>query len=233
MAAILTSKAPGERVDYIWTPPVDAGDTITGAATVIRASGTANLDSATVQADNLTVKLWFTLGADGETSVFAGQVTTTGGRTWQETFYLPVATTALTLLGSQLARVFPAFAAVAPAQMSYWLTRALLTTTGWTDDHATMLLGCHLMAINGLGTDGVAQIAASGMPGVKSLTIGPIKADFSDAAAKQMSSGDYDATSYGQQFKKLLLARSAGGLVSDSGYYSPYNYDSNAYVNIW
>jgi hypothetical protein len=124
MASILTSKAPGERVDYLWTPPVDAGDTVTGSPIITRVSGTANLDSATLQADNLTVKLWFTLGADGETSVFAGQVTTVGGRTWQETFYLPVATTALSVLGAQLALIFPAFVAVAPAQISYWLNRA-------------------------------------------------------------------------------------------------------------
>ena len=233
MASILTSKAPGERVDYIWTPPVDLGDTVTGAPTVTRVSGTANLDSATLQADNLTVKLWFTLGADGETSVFAGQVTTTGGRTWQETFYLPVATTALTTLGSLLARVFPAFAAVAPGQIAYWLTRALLVTTSWTDDHASMLLACHYMAINGLGTDGTAQLAASGLPGVRAMTIGPVTTEFSDAAIKQMISGGFDATTYGQQFKKLLLARSGGGLVSDSGYYSPFNYDSSAYVSVW
>lgn len=233
MAAILNSKAPGERVDYLWTPPVDAGDAIAGTPVITRVSGTANLDSSALQAGNLTVNLWFTLGADGETSVFSGQVTTTGGRTWQETFYLPVATTALTALGSLLVQIFPTFAAVKPAQIGYWLTRALLTTTAWIDDHATMLLACHYMALNGLGTDGTAALAASGMTGVKSITIGPVDAEFSEAAVKQMISGGFDATSYGQQFKKLLLARSAGGLVSDSGYYSPFNYDSSAYVSVW
>jgi hypothetical protein len=71
------------------------------------------------------------------------------------------------------------------------------------------------------------------MAGTKAVTIGPVTTEFSEAAVKQMMSGDYSATPYGQQFKKLLLARSAGGLVADSGYFSPYNYDSGAYVSIW
>jgi uncharacterized phiE125 gp8 family phage protein len=90
MAIKLTSKAPGERVDYIWSPPLDEGDTITGAATVALVSGTAVNESATVEAGSLTVKLWFTLGADSETSIFSAEIDTVGGRTWQETFYLPV-----------------------------------------------------------------------------------------------------------------------------------------------
>ncbi len=90
MAITLVPKAPGERVDYVWSPPIDDGDTIVGAATVNEVSGTANLDSATVLGDSKTVRLWFTLGADGETSRFDAAVTTIGGRTWQETFYLPV-----------------------------------------------------------------------------------------------------------------------------------------------
>lgn len=233
MAATLTSKAPGERVDYLWTPPIDAGDTITGTPTVTLVSGTANLNSAGVEPDNLTVRLWFTVGADGETSVFTGTVSTLGGRTWQETFYLPVSVTALSALGSLLVQIFPAFAAVAPAIMKYWLNRALLTTTSWTDDHASMLLACHYMALNGLGTDASAQAIAGGTAGMRSIAIGPIDATFSDEAIKQSLAGGYQATSYGQEFKRLLLARNAGGLVSDGGYYTPYNTDLNQYVSIW
>ncbi len=90
MAITLVPKAPGERVDYVWSPPIDDGDTIVGVATVNETSGTANLDSATVLGDSKSVRLWFTLGTDGETSRFDAAVTTIGGRTWQETFYLPV-----------------------------------------------------------------------------------------------------------------------------------------------
>ena len=89
------------------------------------------------------------------------------------------------------------------------------------------------MAINGLGTDATSQIGASGLTGVKSVSIGPIEAEFSEKAIAQQISGDYQATTYGQQFKPILMAHNAGGLVSDSGYYTPYNYDAGQYVNLW
>jgi hypothetical protein len=139
----------------------------------------------------------------------------------------------MTPLETQLVTIFPAFAAVPQAQLDYWVNRALLTTSTWNDDHATMLLACHLMALNGLGTDGTSQIAGGGLTGVSSISVGPLNAKFSDEAVKQQISGDFNASSYGQQFKKLLLARSAGGLVSDSGYYTPYNFDAGQYVNIY
>ena len=138
-----------------------------------------------------------------------------------------------TPLETTLVQIFPAFASVPQVQLDYWVNRALLTTSSWNDDHATMLLACHYMALNGLGTDGTSQIAGGGMSGLSSIDMGPIKATFSNDAVKQQISGDFNASSYGQQFKKLLLARSAGGLVSDSGYYIPYNPDAGLYVNIW
>jgi len=94
MAIMLASKAPGERIDYFWTPPLDDGDALTSPVTVTRVSGTAVNESATIQLDNLNVRLWFFGGAHGETTKFTAQVETVGGRIWQETFYLPVYTTA-------------------------------------------------------------------------------------------------------------------------------------------
>lgn len=215
MAVVLTFKAPGERVDYEWFPPLDAGDTITGAPTVTRQSGTANLDSATL-IGTASVRLWFTAGADGETSTFLGEVTTAGGRTWQETFILPVNSTALSTIGQQLVQIFPAFASVAASLIDYWIDRAALVTAGWADDHATMLLACHYMVMNGLGTGTAAELAASGLSGVKSLKSGTLSLDFGDGAAAS-AKGDYNATSYGRQFYPLMLSRVAGTRIMSTG----------------
>lgn len=216
MAKVLTSKAPGERVDYLWSPPLDAGDTITGSPTVTRISGSATLDSAAVVGPaNLQVKLWFTLGTDGETSEFLAHVATTVGRQWEETLYLPVHTTALSALGAKLAQIFPAFAAVAPTLVDYWVDRAAAVVT-WGDEHAQMLLACHYMTLNGLGTGTAAELAASGLSGVKSLKSGTLTVDFGDGAASG-GKGDFNSTSYGRQFYPLLLARVAGARVTPSG----------------
>lgn len=212
MAEVLTFKAPGERVDYEWFPPLDAGDAITGVPSVTRQSGTATLDSATLVGTS-SVRLWFTAGADGETSTFLGEVSTAGGRTWQETFILPVNSTGLSAIGQQLVQLFPAFVDVAPAQIDYWIDRAALTTTGWLDDHATMLLACHLMTINGLGTGTDAELAAKGLTGIRSMKSGTLSLDFGEKSA----ANGYDATSYGRQFKPILASHVAGVRLTAPG----------------
>ena len=196
---VLTPKAPGERVDYVWTPPLDAGDTISGTPTdAARVSGAATLDAQTNTAT--TVTMTFTTGADGETSEFTGEVTTVGGRIWQATFYLPVAESAYTAPGAKLVEIFPAFAGLASNVVNYWVERALETTSEWGDDHATILLAAHLMATNGLG----ANPAINGLTSWKS---GAVAMDFSET---QANAKGYDQTPYGQQFRVILRRRTAG-----------------------
>lgn len=138
----------------------------------------------------------------------------------------------MSTLSTKLVSVFPAFSTLQAAQIDYWITRALLTTSPWVDDHATMLLACHFMVLNGLGNDAAAQIVAGGMSGMTKVSIGPLSAEFSADAAAKLNQADYDATTYGRQFKLILLAHNAGGLVSDAGAYVPYNLDTADYVYI-
>jgi hypothetical protein len=204
MAITLTSKAPGERIAYLWTPPLASGDTITGTPTVTLVTGTASTDGVSVIGGE--VKIWLISGADGETSEFLAELDTTGGETIQETIYLPVNSTALSTLGAKLAQIFPAFAAVAPATIDYWLDEAGIVAN-WDNDHAQMLLACHYMAINGLGSNP----AAIGLTKFKS---GTVDMTFSESAANTKG---LQSTIYGQQFSVLLRRRYAGPRVIAAG----------------
>ena len=195
---VLTPKGPGERVDYVWTPPLDAGDAITGSPVLARDSGTATLDAQSNTASAVT--LWFTLGTDGETSQFSGTVTTTGGRVWEAVFYLPVATAEYVAPGAKLVEIYSEFATVPTNVLNYWIERALETTATWGNDHATILLAAHLMATNGLGSNP----STGGLTRWKS---GAVDMQFSETASNAKG---YDATAYGRQFKTLLRIRTAG-----------------------
>lgn len=114
-----------------------------------------------------------------------------------------------------LKQVFTAFAAVDDTLVQYWLDRAALVVT-WADDHAQILLACHYMVINGLGAGAAAELAASGLTGVKSLKSGTLSIDFGDNAASSAKLS-YEATSYGRQFYSLLLAQVAGTRITPTG----------------
>lgn len=88
MAVNLVPKAPSERISYLWTPALLAGDTLFRLPVVTRISGTASSDGVSVIGTN--VKLWFIGGVDGETSVFRVNLETAAGEEIEETFYLSV-----------------------------------------------------------------------------------------------------------------------------------------------
>lgn len=198
MAITVTSKAPGERIAYLWSPPLAQGDTITGAPTVALTTGTAQVDGVSL-ASATQVKIWLISGADGETSEFLCEVDTVGGETLQDTIYLPVNSTALSELGAKLVQVFPAFAGVDSTAIDYWLDQAAVVAN-WGNEHAQMLLACHFMAINGLGKSAVTG-------GLTSFKSGSVDMKFSEAQANSIG---FAQTPYGQQFNVLLRRRHAG-----------------------
>ena len=204
MAKTLTSKAPGERIAYLWTPPLSAGDAITGTPTVALVTGTASTDGVSLVGQ--TVKIWLISGADGETAEFLCECDTTGGETLQETIYLPVNSTALSALGAKLVQVFPAFAGVDPAAIDYWLGEAVIVAN-WDNDHAQMLLAAHYMAVNGLGANAVTG-------GLTSFKSGSVDMKFSEAQANSIG---FAQTPYGQQFSVLLRRRHAGPRTISAG----------------
>lgn len=105
----------------------------------------------------------------------------------------------MSALSNQLKVIFPAFAAVDDATIEYWLDEAAIVAN-WGNDHAQMLLACHYMAINGLGTNPVAI-------GLTKLKSGTVDMTFSEAQANAIG---FAQTIYGQQFYILLRRRHAG-----------------------
>ena len=204
MAITVTSKAPGERIAYLWTPPLATGDTITGTPTVTLVTGTAAIDGVSLVGQD--VKIWLISGAHGETAEFLCECDTTGGETLQETIYLPVNSTALSALGAKLVQIWPAFAAVATAAIDYWLDEAAIVAN-WGNDHAQMLLACHYMAVNGLGTNPVAT-------GLTKFKSGTVDMTFSEQQANTIG---FAQTIYGQQFSILLRRRHAGPRTISAG----------------
>lgn len=104
---------------------------------------------------------------------------------------------------------YPAFNAIEDATVQYWLTDSLRTVTdSWIEADravAMMALAAHNMAMQGLGA------AAAGVPaGVTSFRSGSFSVQVSDGAAERASAGGYDATRYGQEFRRLRW-RSKGG----------------------
>jgi Protein of unknown function (DUF4054) len=202
MAVNLATKDPNEVVDYTWNPipTSDTGDTISGTPTVTSVSGTA-----THVATNTTtaVKITVSGGADGETAAFELRAMTTGGRVWEETLYIPIATSAYTTLAAKLVQIFPEFANATPAQIKYWLEQSAFVVT-WDSDHEKMLMACHYMVLNGLGGTAEAEIHREGLAGATSIKSGTLSLSF---AADTGSAQTIESTKYGRQVAPAIRAR--------------------------
>lgn len=205
MAITVTSKAPDERIAYLWSPPLASGDTITGTPTVTLVTGTASTDGVSLVGAT-QVKVFLISGADGETAEFLCECDTLGGETLQETIYLPVNSTAHSTLGAKLVQIFPAFANVPASSIDYWLTESAIVAN-WGNEQAQMLLAAHYMAINGLGSNPVAT-------GLTSFKSGTVDMKFTEAKANAVG---FAQTIYGQQFSTLLRRRHAGPRVISAG----------------
>lgn len=219
------AKDPQAVLDYRYTIPLDEGDTV-ASHTFEKLSGDVVIDSESlVGAD---VVAFLSGGTDGETAVFRAGWTTTGGRTDDAILLLPIAANepiALALTGfakplpAHLIARYPAFAAVDPATIRYWLTDAERSVdTSWNEgDYAAalMALAAHNMALAGLGA---GSAALSALPaGVTRIKSGSFEAAITDAAANARATGSFDATRYGQEYQMLLRRNKAGPRVAPTG----------------
>lgn len=193
-----TPKDPDAVLDYSFTIPLDDGDAVS-TATLSKLSGDVVIDSQSLAANVLTA--WLSGGTDGETTVFKAEWTTDAGREADAAIYLPIAQESAIL--SAFRRRFAAFAAIADADVQYWLDEGIGEVAAWnTDDQprATLLYAAHKLAEQGLG--------ANALPGgVTSFKSGTFSASISDAQA--MRTG-FDSTVYGREYLQLAR-RSFGG----------------------
>lgn len=191
------AKDPAEVLDFTWTVPLDADDTIATAAITLL-SGTVVID----EDDNTDTQLqaWLSAGADGETATFNLTATTAGGRTFREVAILPVFDRASELLALFRLR-YSAFATTDDGTIGYWLADAAVAVDdSWPElrrDPAKLALAAHMLAANS------SEIPA----GVTSFKSGTFSATFADAAANRTG---LEATIYGREFLSLRRLSFAG-----------------------
>jgi hypothetical protein len=88
LSANWPAKDPDEVLDYSWDVPLDAGDTITGTPTRVVIAGTVTAEVPTV--NGALVTTFVSGGVAGETAVIEMKCQTAGGRSFEETFVLPI-----------------------------------------------------------------------------------------------------------------------------------------------
>lgn len=111
---------------------------------------------------------------------------------------------------AELKAIYTDFAAVADAPVTHYIERAArMVDTTWTEgDYATaiMLLACHLMVTQGLGTGNDAKLAGFTMIKSGQLTL--------QRAADNASDNPWAASKYGSQFYALLKLNKPGGALA-------------------
>lgn len=216
---IFPNKDPDEVLDYRidWTARLGTDAIATSVWTLTEAAG-LTIDSETETTTATTV--WLSGGTAGEVGVLLNRITTTGGRTLEETAALTIigaefpATPGYTLPTSTYIRTaFPGFASVDDSLISFWISRAARSVdTSWAEGdytHAIALLAAHLMTGSGLGAG--AEIEGYRAAGVTKLKSGTLDVTFADGAGASASA--YDSTAFGRQFYALLRANKGGPRV--------------------
>lgn len=233
--SVWPSKDPDAVLDYVYRIPLDDADSVTSHG-LTRLTGTVAIDSESIAAAPDSTALGFgqdvtarlSGGVDGETCVFRIAWTTAGGRDDDDVITLFVSSheyEALVPTGyakplpPHLKARYPAFAAVDPGTVQYWLTHAERSVdTSWSEGDyapALMALAAHNMTLAGLGTDGTAF---AGVPvGITRMKSGSLELGLTEAAANARASGTLAATRYGQEYQMLLRRNRGGPLVSDTG----------------
>lgn len=208
------AKDPDELLDYSWTVPLDDGDTISGF-TILLDSGTVTI--VTKESSGAAATAWLSGGTNGETALFTLTVTTNGGRTFEEKAALAIV--AKSDAARALISAFPRFAAVPASTIEFWLIRAARgVDTTWTAgdrEMGQMLLACHLMTLQGLGTGAEAEANASGTAGFKTIRSGALTLERFDKGGGDDST--LSQTSYGAQFKDLRRQNCGGPRVMPTG----------------
>ncbi len=117
-----------------------------------------------------------------------------------------------------LQAAFPRFADVADETVEFWLERARRhVDESWTEgDYAMgqMLMACHLMTLNGLGTGAEAEAALAGTGDYQTIRSASLTLTRFDRKAEQ---GTIGSTSYGQQFSALARLNVGGPRVTPTG----------------
>ncbi|MGL4834135.1 MAG: DUF4054 domain-containing protein [Shewanella sp.] len=209
MARTLAPKDPNEVVDYKWFPPLDEGDTITGTPIVTLIAGTVLVPQSN---DTTSVTIFFSGGADGETAEVVLVAQTVGGRTWEETFYLPIRSSEYSADAVKLVEIHDEFAAVSPAKLKYWLEQA--NEIFPDNQHNRMLLACHYMAESGLGTSTESELHREGLANATNIKTGTLSLSFGDGAS---SDNRFMSTKYGKQVWPALRDATGGPRVASPG----------------
>lgn len=195
-------KTPDAVLDYIYTIPVDEGDSVSSHTVGILA-GSIVKDSDSRTAEDVTVTL--SGGTDGETNVFQISWVTAAGR--EDDAIVTIQVVALENLEPRIAELramFPAFVTVPDATIALWLRKSDLSISHWPADDqndAALCLAAHNMASLGLG-QGTAPA------GVTSFKSGTFSVTMSDKAA---SATGYSSTIYGRQYL-AMCQRIFGGV---------------------
>lgn len=115
---------------------------------------------------------------------------------------------------------FPRFAAVADETVEFWLTRARRQVDeSWTEGDYQMgqiLLACHLMTLQGLGTGAEAEASAQGVGDYKTIRTGSVTLERFDRDSGA-ATGTMGSTSYGRQWLELARANRGGPRVMATG----------------
>lgn len=201
------AKGPDDVLEYSWQPTLDSGDSISShTATII--DGTVTIDSEGATASKIT--LWLSGGAPGETSSFAMQAVTAGGRTFDVTAYLDIVDPSNALLVAFLRR-FPSFSSVPTSVIIYWIEDAKRTVTeSWFKadyEPALLTLAAHNLTLAGYGeaSGPMGNLAAMGITNFKSASM---SVNFDSETIKRTSGGTYSSTRYGQLFMPYLRRNS-------------------------
>lgn len=214
------AKDPHAVKDYSYPVPLDEGDSV-ATMTFEKLSGDVTINSDNAATNPAELVAWLSGGTDGETAVFRVNWTTAGGRTDDAVITMPVIANEPVAVSpftkprpADLIARFPAFAAVAPGTIAYWLLDAeSIVTADWGETDyrpALMELAAHNMVKNGvvgISVGTVGDIAAKGVTDFKSASF---SVSLESSAAKRFSGTGYASTQYGADFA-MRLRRNAGG----------------------
>lgn len=121
---------------------------------------------------------------------------------------------------ADLKAAFPRFDAVADETVEFWLEQARRSVdTSWTEgDYAMgqMLLAAHYMTLEGYGTGGEAEAAASGSAEFKTIRSGALTLERFDHGAAS-AQGAIGSTSYGRRWKALAKVNRGGARTTPTG----------------
>lgn len=231
MSLTWPAKHPAAVADYVWIVGIDAGDTIATASITVT-DGTVIASARTPKTGDTTLVADVSGGTIGETNVLYAVVTTAGGRTFDETIYLPVVASASTDPNvATLKMRYPAFSAVADETVEYWLTDAQrYVATSWSEgDYAPGLIAiaCHEMIghkVAGVADGELQALLAAGVTDFQSGGREGFRVSFSDAAIKDALSSEYAATVPGQEYTRLLRRNVSTMGVSAPGQVPCYGY---------